>query len=299
MPLRHKLMLLLVALLALAAFLWAFRVREPSFQGQILSEWLAGYAPYESAISLRQAQQAILHIGTNGLLFLLEWINYEEPGRLSQLRRSAKFRRAVDNLPIPNALKDRLREDKQSFRAERAADAFATLGRIAEPVIPDLMKALNQGSAKRSARAARALANTGPRALAPLLSVLTNQNTPARRFVAGYIYHLGTNAQPAIPALIACLDDPSPSVADAAIFSLGELRLEPELTIPGLIHCLDPSFSNRADAAAALAKFGPEAAPAVPTLMVAMNDPLAFIRGAAHFALMRIAPEVLTNAPPE
>ena len=51
---------------------------EPSYRGRRLSEWLPGYNAAATANELARTEEAIRHIGTNGLPFLLEWINYEE-----------------------------------------------------------------------------------------------------------------------------------------------------------------------------------------------------------------------------
>jgi hypothetical protein len=53
------------------------------------------------------------------------------------------------------------------------------------------------------------------------------------------------------------------------------------------------------DASAALEKFGPQAKPAVPTLLSYLTNHYASVRQAATNALLKIAPEALTNALPE
>jgi hypothetical protein len=50
-------------------------------------------------------------------------------------------------------------------------------------------------------------------------------------------------------------------------------------------------------AARALAKFGTNALPALPTLTNSLADPVPDVREAATNAIKQIAPQVLTNAP--
>src|SRR5678815_4807200 len=118
---------------------------------------------------------------------LLEWIQYQEPARLSQLRRAAKFRRLVNSIPIPTTLQDWLLEERRLFRAERATCALATLGPAAAPVIPNLTRMLNNTKDPLANRAAYALPHLGPKALPPLMTVLTNTTIPNRSLAAQWI----------------------------------------------------------------------------------------------------------------
>jgi len=58
----------------------AFRSREPEYGGKRLSEWVMAYADYTSPTSdSQQIDDAIRHIGTNAIPYLLDWIRYEPP----------------------------------------------------------------------------------------------------------------------------------------------------------------------------------------------------------------------------
>jgi HEAT repeat protein len=106
---------------------------------------------------------------------------------------------------------------------------------------------------------------------------------------------MGTNARPAVPALIVCLKDPA---ADRAAFlALGALKLEPELVVPALTdmaHHPDPAV--RLSAIVALSDFGPQARSALPTIRAALLDANSDVRLSATNALPAIATETLTNA---
>ena len=82
----------IVCLLAVA--LWPGE-REPEYQGKRLFQWLDQYHPYTGSLFVSggldkgAAMDAVQHIGTNGLPWMLKWLRcYDEPSfgdRLSLL----------------------------------------------------------------------------------------------------------------------------------------------------------------------------------------------------------------------
>ncbi len=101
-----KTFLLLLPLLVVAfvAGLTLTRARrEPYYQGRPLSHWIHEYRSLNSSSdvppeALETATNAISHIGTNGLPFLLHWMEYE-PGllrdRLTRARDKQRIRGAI------------------------------------------------------------------------------------------------------------------------------------------------------------------------------------------------------------
>src|SRR4051812_12829515 len=61
-----------VVVVAAVVLLWPRGEREPEYQGKKLSEWIGDEG------NPRQAD-AVRHIGTNALPFLIGWIRYETP----------------------------------------------------------------------------------------------------------------------------------------------------------------------------------------------------------------------------
>jgi hypothetical protein len=283
-------------LLATGAYIAWPSKPEPSYQGKKLSEWLPGYNASATPFEHAQTEDAIRRIGTNGLPFLLEWINYEEMGLKAELR--AGYNRLRDKLGADRFFLG----DPKRVRADLATAAITTLGPEAKGAIPILSRMLNDEEAfQRSARAAHALAHMGTNGLPPLLRAITNTNIDAlgpRLHAAGSIRFLGTNALPALPALVQCLTVSGPfGVAETAAFSLGELRLEPERVVPALVVSVNGTNGQlRLHAVNALGKFGPSARPAVPALLTTLTDSWLAMRNAATNALIRIAPEAITNA---
>jgi HEAT repeat protein len=101
--------------------------------------------------------------------------------------------------------------------------------------------------------------------IAYLITSLTDSDPTIRQQAAEALALCGTNARPAVPALLVCLKDSHRQVVDAAIQALGDLRLEPDLVVPALIQCLKVPKS-KSTAIMALAQFGKDALPAVPLL---------------------------------
>jgi len=239
--------------------------REPKYQGRSLSEWLARLAagpdgdPPQQA---QEAQQAIRHIGTNALPYLLEWVQYERPRWKSSLNRITGGRLGKYDL---------LLDYKNEPRADQAAEAFLPLGPQACGAITRLLRLMNNTNRDDSvARAAIAIGN------------------------------MGTNARPALPGLIMLLTNQNDLTVECAIGALKELKLEPQLVVPALANCLlNSNHHIRYFAAQTLGRFGGEARSAVPALVRTLADSDAGIRRCASNALRAIDPKALErlNAP--
>jgi HEAT repeat protein len=74
--------------------------------------------------------------------------------------------------------------------------------------------------------------------LPALVTILTNPVAPCRTCAAAQIAKFGTNALPALPVLIALLNDANPQVKSSAGVAIGDLALKPDISVPALINCL-------------------------------------------------------------
>jgi HEAT repeat protein len=140
-------------------------------------------------------------------------------------------------------------------------------------------------------------------ALPLFLAHIANTNAPNRAevvFLVG-LYDLTTNAGPAVPMLIQCLIDNDPEVIKEAARALTECDLKPGLILPALTNSLGTSTNSllRSRVIWALGKFKSQVRLTQPFLIAALQDPDANVRKQATNALLKIAPEVLTNAPTE
>ena len=305
-PMRKQRNLLFLSVCLLAALVLVavpFRSREPRYQGHSLSYWLTLYGEtlwHEGGDP--KAKEAITHIGTNALPFFLEWIRHEP--QPSGFRTAAgSFFRKVPNAITPEALVRWACEDEAESKAQDAMHAFALLGPQARTALPKLFKLMNDASATNaSLRAALALAYIGKDALPLFLAQIANTNALHRADAVVLINmcdDLTTDAGPTLPVLIQCLIDNDTNVVKEAALVLHEYDLKPGLILPALTNCLGTSTNSllRSRVFWVLGRIGCQARPAQPFLVAALQDADANVRKQATNALLRIAPEVLTNAP--
>jgi len=286
---RRRLILILVAVAVLVVFavIVSFSPSEPRFNGRPLRSWVDELGSND-AQDRSNATEAIRHIGTNGLPCLLEWIRYEPPDWKLQLHRAAGR--------LPNGLEaDWMKQDQDALRLFAAAEAIAKLGPEAKTAVPELTRLMTDPKAGFSAIwATYSLAHLGPEGLHPLMTVLTNHQMPIHKEVLINMPFLGTNARPAVPLLIQCLNDKDEFAAHLAALALGRLRLDSAVVVPALSYILEDSRPRvRISGANALGRFADEARPAVPALLKLFKDPDPKVRDAATNALNRVDPQAL------
>ena len=170
--------ILLVAILGMVGW-QALRPREPIYQGRSLSSWVrqlddgepwAGfsYRSWRTNLSIEQIQaaEAIRHIGTNALPFLIS----------GATRKESPFDEIFIAL-VGNKKQEKAARKQRLGRAWDAALALYALGPAAKPCIPQLTKAYydygNEGTARN---AAVALVGTGPEGWQVLINTITDTN---------------------------------------------------------------------------------------------------------------------------
>ena len=121
-----------------------------------------------------------------------------------------------------------------------------------------------------------------------LVNALAAENWPLRAAAADILGDIGLPASHAVPRLLDCLQDESEWVRRNAVEALGNIAL-PE-AVPRLARLLtdDSCHVVRHNAALSLAKIGPEAERAHPSLENALTDESLYVRGNARLALARI-----------
>jgi HEAT repeat protein len=290
----------------LVTLLWP-REREPEFKGCKLSDWLVQYQNqwhydgYYDTPELREAGEAVRHIGTNALPCLLKWISYEIPAWRYQLFGTATKSRFFRS----QAMVKRLLGERE-FRADLARIGFEILGPDARQAVPELVALMNSSGTPHAARKATfALGHLGGDALPPLMTAFTNQALPSSfRCTPGRAIALSpslrTNAGPLVPAVVQCLKVKDRAVATTAVLILGDWTSKPAVAIPALAESLQDTNANfRATTLWALGLFGQSARSAVPVVLDALNDPVPIVREAATNALLKISPESLPKSAQE
>jgi HEAT repeat protein len=290
----HKLSLFLaVAVVAGVALGLASHDQEPSYNGRSLSDWLVALTDHSPEGEPEVAEEAIRQIGTNAIPFLVRYSGYTPS--LLRLGSTAAISRLGHWLGRDWGEPWNRRE----ARGTGAMEALGILGPAAATAIPELTRLMNSsGDFERARHATFALGHIGRQALPPLMTVLTNPQSPLRGCAALSLSLLGTNALPAVPILIEYLQATT-DLALCATTSLGKLQQEPHLVVPALINTLQDSRPEiRCAAARALGQFGDQARPAQPALVNLLSDTDEGTRYAVTNALRAIAPEALTNAVP-
>jgi HEAT repeat protein len=251
--------------LCFLAFTLAFaRGAEPTYEHKPLSTWLKAFEDAQSDSSdERRAKDAVRAIGTNAVPHLLQMLT-------------------GDDINLQ----------------QRAANAFEILGPIASPAVPQLSNLLVSTNAVIGTLAGTSLGNIGAPALPALMAALTNRHYGVVTRAALAIVNLGTNASPAIPIFLRDLQSPNHFVRERAADALGNLHIEPAVVIPALTNLFtDLSQSAVCISLTSLGQFESAARPATPAILVMLQDPNENVRMAATNAIMKIAPDQLTNAP--
>jgi HEAT repeat protein len=255
---------------------------EPIHQGRRLSAWLEDLQN-PSPVVRKEAQNAVRHIGTNGLPKLREMLHAEdsplETNIVNVLKRQSWFK-----MSFPTAREKRI----------RAALGCIALGSMAKRAVPDLLE-FSRCDSFCANMAESALGYIGPEAVEQLGLELNNTNYTRRRVAVGALVFIGPPAKPAIPALINCLKDPYAGVQANAARALGRIGVPSPEIVKSLVECFgDPDVEVRCSAEAAVTEFGN---PAIPTLSALLNDPDESIRKGARKALDEMVDA--SNAQPE
>jgi HEAT repeat protein len=302
---RKKILIALTCLIVIAGIALVCWNAEPRYNGHSLSYWMDHFGSLNIATNAEEAKarDAISHIGTDAVPYLLKWMSYE---RDSSDRYPKNLVAELANAVAPtnsSTWSPSQTEDSLFRRANTSVFVLSLLGNRAKAAIPRLTEMLNPATdfAVRL-RAARSLECIGEDGLPPLLAVLAQTNAPNRHFMASRVAKssgLERNATLAIPVLVHCLDDSDPEISLNAVYALRRLAGKSPLVVPALTNCLRESAAPhlRRNATWALGQYGEQARVAMPLLLNQLTDPDLGVRIQTTNALQKIAPEVLTNSP--
>lgn len=189
-------------------------------------------------------------------------------------------------------------EDRRSYTY--ACMVLERIGSPAAAALPRLLNAVDPLGAEppgeRSAKsgksvdrsfAAQAIASIGPdlESLPRLIRAMTDSYHGVCAHAQTAIAKLGASAEPAVPALIDCLDEPNRCCYAAE--ALGAIGKGAAPAVPALIATLRNEFGDfRKAAAVALGKIGDPSA--IEPLRVLLTDPRKGLRDAASKALGRL-----------
>jgi hypothetical protein len=241
---------------------------------------------------MHEADVAIQEIGADAIPFLLAWMEHGERPRWKEvlLTKAQKLpgwiisRRTVERLLAYPSIDMRW----------PAALAFRPLGATAEPAIHELEIRAQANAGERSSWALFALSYIGPAAVPSMARICSNPKRMGDKWSRASIINLGTNARPLIALMVSCLDHTNEAAAATCAYTLGQLRMEPDIVIPALTRKLsDPRDNVRVQVSESLAYFKFLASPALPQLTNALSDPNMAVRKNATNTI-----EIITGSAP-
>ena len=189
--------------------------------------------------------------------------------------------------------------EKLKTNDERELDAaIKKLGKIGEPAIPALMKALQDKNLLVRRSAAQVLAKIGLPAIPDLAKALNNPDADVRSRAAYALGGIGAEAKTALPQLVPLLQDSNADVRSSVAYALGGIGAEAKTALPQLVPLLQDSHANvRSSAAYALGGIGAEATTALPQLVPLLQDSNPDVRSSAAYALGSLGAEAETALP--
>jgi hypothetical protein len=260
-----------ITILITTAFLVGHR-EEPVYQGKPLSYWVTRLGSDELHGAPQDAVAAIRAIGPKAVPYLLDWMPHTQPRRPPWFQRSWQWCVAWFH-PRPT---QKEKEPPDSLCIEIAWWALGTEGKSA---IPYLARVINQPRAMSMDNysawtiSAKAISHLGPDAISPMLIAATNmQGTHELWELLHNFENLGTNGEPAIPALVHWARDSDYFVRAGVVNALGGIGKRLDLALPVLLAALHDSNSMvRRDAADALGAFADDSEAVLPALIEALN----------------------------
>ena len=243
-----------------------FYDREPRYEGKLLSEWLKIYAAATDNVHREVAADAIRHMGTDAIPYLMEDVRSDVP------------RWMVSVSPMVNRMPKRVRTWWRGFmqrqdRTSEGALGLTILGPICHAaVIPELVAGLSGGQVDSGP--ARALQAIGRPAVPYLIAILTNGTSTIahRRGALWQIHFLGKDASDATGALIDCATN-EPELLEQVVWALGVTTTNAQLVLPIFTKALQsPSAKVRLAAVNCIPSLRDDAKETIPALKACLED---------------------------
>ncbi len=258
---RKRLWISLAILLAAVLVLLAYgkqQSNEPVYQGKPLSFWLSGYSAMVEGPELSKIDEAVRHVGSNGIPTMLRMLQAKDSSLRAGLIWIARKQRLV-----------KLKSIDAKDRNFGAAMGLITLDpTIVSNAVPALVEIYNKDFSRFSQ--------------AQTCSVLAK---------------LGPLAKRAVPALLRNMSSTNVWVRRDAELALGRILSEPELVVPAMTKALhDPDVYIPANAVVILGDYGPAAKAAIPDLVELLKTQNPVLQDQVKYALYRIDPVAAARA---
>jgi hypothetical protein len=204
---------------------------EPVFQGTPLSVWLTGFDEKSNGPrpDYRAAREAVRQIGTNAIPALMRML------RAKDSALTLKLIRLVAKQPII-----KIHYVPASTRNLEAAAALETLGAQAQDAVPQLIEMFDRIPSRQS-EIAIILGCIGPPAKEAIPSLLRGTNNTNSSLRADSVFALGgIHSEPGtvVPVLVQALRDPCDSVRYSAVGALLAFGTNARPAVPALIELI-------------------------------------------------------------
>ncbi len=198
-----------------------------------------------------------------------------------------RLRKAIKNILTG------LSSDNNNVRlaAARALADIDLPDALVGPPLAKVMAKLQADTPEKLMPIVDAFAALGSKAVPGCIRSLQNKR-PFRFYAIQVLIRIGADAAPAVPALMATLDDPDATLRREALFALGAIGPDAAAATDKIIEKLTDSDSDVAHAACyALSQIGTAAQAALPALAKQMNSSDDFMRIAAVWTALKINPD--------
>lgn len=191
------------------------RTNEPKYNGKTLTQWLEISASRRYDKRWPQAEDAVRHIGTNALPWLVKWAHNERPDWQVKTAQSKVWR------VLPRQLY--LVVYNREFQTTWAMEGFRILAPTSPHVSAELERLMDGFPKRPAVRAWVTVHKLGPAGLPIFFNVATNRAKPAvlrcaviaeigdvlSRERTNATPNLPTNNLPIVPGLLRCLEEPN------------------------------------------------------------------------------------------
>jgi len=283
---------IIAAVFLLLAVVW-FGVKgtEPTYQGRTLSWWIQVLETKPGRNEYFKAKEALVQMALVAAPRLARRLDYQEPKLLTTIREHIPER-------LRNLLISRL---PASFIRSRAVAILREMGSNAHTAIPVLTRLVKSPDAEARLWAIQILGSIGPSAevaVPALVTMLKSGTIEEREAAARSLGAIGSPAAKAVPELLSAMEAKRVPVG-TAVRALVALGYTPVEAVPRLIAHVRASTNSPVppDSVRCLGLIGAPAAPAVPVLIDALQDPESRTRSPVAFALGQIGPNA-SNAVP-
>ena len=297
-----------------AAGLYAIYLKEPSFEGKRLSEWVWTMDKEAPGPEKEKARGVVRHLGANSIPLLVRWLREPDSPSFKEQIFDLKSKfvgwLVMRHVVKPNSISVTLTGIQLNHRTT-AGIVLAELDSASKKaVIPQIIQMLgdkNHRPDQISAVAGSAyvvLPKLAPESINPLIVALSSKVIQVWALAGGALGNIGPAAKQAIPILEKRLNDKDPLMRVSAADIIGKLGGDPDKFIPVVIRSLpEVKWDNLDYPLGILEHYKEHAKAAVPFLLSALkntpestNTTNMIVRGELMSALQQIDPGAATKA---